>query len=253
MKYNVMNSFYTIFFMCHIGLSQSPELLFERGNQLYNDGEFELAIMEFNKILENNLHSSELYFNMGNSYYKLNDIANSNFYFEKSLLLSPNDIGILKNLSFAKNMILDDIEELPKTQFQNNINYLVSLFSIRVWSFILISLMLSFFISSILYLFSNNPIYKRAYFSLSFFLIIISFLTSNLIWKESKKINEQKNGIIFSKELSVFSEPNLRDEEIFTLHEGTKVELMDKLKGWNKIRLRNGSEGWVVENNIKPL
>ena len=150
-------------------------------------------------------------------------------------------------------MILDDIEELPKTQFQNNINYLVSLFSIRVWSFILISLMLSFFISSILYLFSNNPIYKRAYFSLSFFLIIISFLTSNLIWKESKKINEQKNGIIFSKELSVFSEPNIRDEEIFTLHEGTKVELMDKLKGWNKIRLRNGSEGWVVENNIKPL
>ena len=64
---------------------------------------------------------------------------------------------------------------------------------------------------------------------------------------------EIKNGIIFTKELYVFSEPNIRKEEIFILHEGTKVRLIDKLKGWQKIRLINGSEGWVVENQIKPL
>lgn len=82
---------------------------------------------------------------------------------------------------------------------------------------------------------------------------MISLLTSNIIWEESKKSIEIKNGIIFTKELYVFSEPNIRKEEIFILHEGTKVRLIDKLKGWQKIRLINGSEGWVVENQIKPL
>ena len=70
---------------------------------------------------------------------------------------------------------------------------------------------------------------------------------------ELKKSNEIKNGIVFSKELSVFAEPNKRNEELFILHEGTKVQLTDKLKGWEKIRLINGAEGWVNENQIKPL
>ena len=82
---------------------------------------------------------------------------------------------------------------------------------------------------------------------------MISLATSTIIWQESKKSNEIIKGIIFSKELSVFSEPNKRNEEIFVLHEGTKVEILDRLTGWEKIRLANGSEGWVIENQIKYL
>jgi|TARA_B110000240_G_C13477543_1_gene443804 tetratricopeptide (TPR) repeat protein len=253
MKFNMKKSFYIVFLLFKIGFSQTSDLLFEKGNELYNKGEFELAINEYNKILENELHSPELYFNLGNCFYKLNEVAKSNFYFEKALILSPKDQYILKNLSFAKNMILDSIEELPKTQVQKNIDSLIFLFSFRIWSFMSIGFMLIFFISSLFYLFSYNSIHKRFYFSLSIVFLSFSFLTSNIIWKESKKLNETKNGIIFAKELSVFSEPNSRNEEIFILHEGTKVQLMDKLKGWEKIRLVNGSEGWVIENQIKTL
>ena len=86
-----------------IGFSQTSDLLFQNGNDLYNNGEFEQAIIEYDKILKNDLHSSELYFNMGNCFYKLNKVAESNFYFEKALILSPNNKEILSNLSFAKN------------------------------------------------------------------------------------------------------------------------------------------------------
>ena len=129
MKFNMKKSFYIVFLLFKIGFSQTSDLLFEKGNELYNKGEFELAINEYNKILENELHSPELYFNLGNCFYKLNEVAKSNFYFEKALILSPKDQYILKNLSFAKNMILDSIEELPKTQVQKNIDSLIFLFS----------------------------------------------------------------------------------------------------------------------------
>ena len=236
-----------------IGFSQTSDLLFQNGNDLYNNGEFEQAIIEYDKILKNDLHSSELYFNMGNCFYKLNKVAESNFYFEKALILSPNNKEILSNLSFAKNMTLDAIEELPKSQIKQYINFFVSIFSIKIWAFISIGFMSIFFITSLLYLFSFNPILKRLYFSLSIFFMTASLLSHIIIRQETKKNEVIKKGIVFAKELSVFSEPNRRNEEIFTLHEGTKVELMDKLKGWDKIRLVNGSEGWVIESQVKPL
>ncbi|MDG2371764.1 MAG: tetratricopeptide repeat protein [Flavobacteriaceae bacterium] len=247
------NSIYIVLLFFKIGFSQTSALLFEKGNELYNKGEFELAINEYNKILENDIHSNELYFNMANCYYRLNRVAESNYYFEKALLLSPNNKDIIDNLSFAKNMTLDSIEELPETQLQQNINYIILFFSTRIWAFISIGLMSIFFITALLYLFSFNPNYKRVYFSLSIIFLLISLATSTIIWQESKKSNEIIKGIIFSKELSVFSEPNKRNEEIFVLHEGTKVEILDRLTGWEKIRLANGSEGWVIENQIKYL
>jgi len=253
MKFNMKRTTYIFVLLIKMGFSQTPDLLFEKGNDLYNKGEFESAINEYDKILENEIHSAELYFNMGNSFYRLNKVAESNFYFEKALLLSPNNEEILDNLSFAKNMTLDAIEELPETQVQQNINFIIYLFSTRTWAFISIGLMSLFFITALFYLFSFNPIYKRFYFLLSIIFLVISFITSSLVWQETQNNNKIKKGIIFAKELPVFSEPNNRNEEIFSLHEGTKVELLDKLRGWEKIRLVNGSEGWVINNQIKPL
>ena len=253
MKYNIMNVFYLFLFLFNIGFSQTPDSLFNKGNEFYNNGKFELAIKEYRKIIENGLHSPELYFNLGNCFYRLNKVAESNFNYEKALILSPNDQYIINNMSFAKNMILDNIEELPKTQLQNNVNFIVSLFPIKLWSFILLCIMIIFFVFAVAYLFSYTPIYKRVYFSTSVLFLIISFLISNIIWQETKNREKIKKGIIFAKELSVFSEPNKRNEEIFIIHEGTKVELIDKLKGWQKIKLSNGSEGWVIENQLKPL
>jgi len=253
MKFNMKNSIYIVVLLFKLGFSQTPELLFEKANNLYNNDRFELAIDEYSKIIDNGLHSAELYFNMGNCFYRLNKVAESNFYFEKALLLSPNNKDILDNLSFAKNMTLDAIEELPETQVQQNINFIISLFSIEVWAFILIGLMSLFFISALFYLFSFNPIYKRFYFLLSIIFLVKSFIISSVIWQETQNTDKIKKGIVFAKELPVFSEPNNRNEEIFSLHEGTKVELLDKLRGWEKIRLVNGSEGWVIDNQIKSL
>ena len=216
-------------------------------------GEKQKSTDAYHNALLINPDYAEAYFNLGNSFYKLNKVAESNYYYEKALLLSPNNKEILDNLSFAKNMTLDIIEDLPQTQIQQRYNLVISYFSTKTWALISLGLVLAFFITALFYLFSYDTGYKRVSFSLSIFFLFISVLTSSVVWNELTILKEIKKGIIFSKELSVYSEPNKRNEEIFLLHEGTKVEILDSLNGWEKIRLANGSEGWVVEKKIKPL
>ena len=86
------------------------------GNEAYNQGLYEKAKNFYVKVLDENLHSAELYFNLGNSYYKTGEIAESIFYLELANRLSPGQIDIKNNIKFAKNMGLDSIEELPKSQ-----------------------------------------------------------------------------------------------------------------------------------------
>ncbi|MDA7716735.1 tetratricopeptide repeat protein, partial [Flavobacteriaceae bacterium] len=92
------------FFFCGIIFSQTEnEVGFKSGIELYNKGDYNEAINLFVKIINNGEHSDELYFNLGNSYYKLNDIPNSIYYFEKALKLNPNDNDILNNLAYSQN------------------------------------------------------------------------------------------------------------------------------------------------------
>ena len=235
-----------------ISFSQSPSILFENANSSYIDGNYQDAINGYKQIIDNGLESSELYFNLGNCYYKLNKVAESNFYYEKALILSPNDKEVLNNLSFARNLRIDLIEDLPQTQIKNKIDFVTSRFSDRVWAYISIGSIILFFILSLLYLFSYKSSIKRFYFTLSLISLLFSIFFSSILWSNNKKKESISTGIIFSKELPVFSEPNI-DDEIFILHEGTKVELIEKLIGWQKIKLSNGAEGWVAEGKIEKL
>ncbi|WP_337251769.1 tetratricopeptide repeat protein [Maribacter halichondriae] len=96
-------------------VSGQNEALFSEASKAYNGGNYENAIQNYLEILENGQHSAEVYFNLGNSYYKLNQIAPSIYYYEKALLLRPNDSEIKNNLAYAQNMTLDAIDEMPET------------------------------------------------------------------------------------------------------------------------------------------
>tara|TARA_B100000686_G_C16806608_1_gene991407 strand:- start:17621 stop:18397 length:777 start_codon:yes stop_codon:yes gene_type:complete len=228
-------------------------ILFESGNKAFIDGNYQLAIKNYEKVLDNGFHSSALYYNLGNSFYRLNNVAETNYYFYKAIKLSPNDTDIQNNILYAQNMTLDSIEELPKTQVKQAIDYLISILSIKNLAFISLAMVYLFFIFFIFYLFSFKPVIKRMYFTLSLFAIIFGFLLVSLLYNEIDRLKNEKAGIVFTKELPVFSEPDKRNQESFYLHEGTKVQLLDKLAGWQKIRLLNGYEGWVKEGKVRSL
>ena len=130
------------------------ETLFEQGNTLYNDGNYTLAIEKYQSILDNGKHSAELYFNLGNAYYKLNNIAPSIYYYEKALQLAPNDKDILNNIAFARNMTIDDIATIPEIGFSKFVNSITNMMSFDAWAMMAVGFLILFVVLFLSYYFS---------------------------------------------------------------------------------------------------
>lgn len=241
----------TLFFS-FCGFSQN-EALFEKGNTAYNEGKYEEAVESYLKIIENGEQSSELYFNLGNVYYKQNKIAPSIYYFEKALLLKPDDSETKNNLAYAQNMTLDAIKVLPTTGLSKIYTNATSYFSFEQWAYTSVVLMLLFVFCYLLYYFLKYATQKRIAFItgvLCLFLALISVLIS---FKEYNDFKSVEFAIVFDKEVIIKSEPNTRSEEAFRLHEGTKVSVLENLDEWTKIKIADGKTGWLTTKNIKPL
>ncbi len=227
--------------------------LFEKGNLNYKEGNYHEAIALFKKIEAKDSVSSTLYYNIANAYYKLNKVANTIYYYEKALKLDPLNTDAANNLAFARRMTIDTIEELPKTFLQKlEANYIQKL-SYNQWSvlavvfsFLAAILFLLFYVSSI----SNR---KRMYFLtsvLSFFLLLI---TIGISYNQYQKVTSTKTAIIFTSKVSVNNAPTLNSDEVFILHEGTKVVILDAVDNWKKIKLADGKIGWISTSDLKEL
>tara|TARA_B100000925_G_scaffold227266_1_gene175780 strand:+ start:220 stop:858 length:639 start_codon:yes stop_codon:yes gene_type:complete len=211
-----------------------------------------MAIEGYKSILNSGFESAELYYNLGNAFYKLNNIPESNFFYEKARSILPDDEDVLINLSFAQNLRIDKIEKLPISQTQNLKINILKMFSEKGWSILLITLAWAICISLILYLSINKSIQKRIFFSQSIILLIIAIVIL-IINIEKKELNNEKFAIVFDKEVEVWSEPNRISELKFLLHEGTKVKQIDTIQDWVNIQLENGTLGWIQSSTIKIL
>ena len=244
-----------LFFILFVNLSFSQKNdIFVVANEKYNSLDFVGAIEKYNELLKGGFHSSELYFNLGNAYYKLDSLAQSIYYYEKGLKYFPNDSSLTQNLEYLNNLTIDDIESLPEDIISMQFNYLLNYFSFNNWSIItIITAILSCFIF-LLYFLSKSSIYKRTYFTI----FILSFmLTSSLLFVNFKIYNVQTTiefGIVYNDVIEVNFEPNEKSEVLFEIHEGTKVEIIENFDtDWLKIKLSNGQTGWVIKNQIKII
>ena len=242
-----------LFLILLINYSFSQNSDFDEANLLYNEGEYMDAIEVYLGIIDDGLHSADLYFNIGNSYYKINDTPNSIFYYEKALLLDPDNESVKNNLSYAQNMLIDKIETLPKNQITVLFDSILSVFSYEYWQFFTILFQLLFVIFFILFFISKNSVLKRKYLTYSSTSLLIFIIT--LIISINSKNNYLKTdpAILFDKEVSFRSEPNLRSEEIFKLHEGLKINIKETVSDWTLIELSNGSEGWIPTVSFRKI
>ena len=227
--------------------------LFEEGNTAYNNGDFFKAVTLYEQTLLTGKHSASLYFNLGNAYYRLNKVAESIYNYEKARQLDPENEDFKVNSAFAQNMTIDAIEPLPESQLSQVQNSLYALASASIWSKIIVLFVWLFAIFFSIYLLNKTIKLKRLFFVLSLFSLILFLSSFTIKFFANAEQENKKYAIIFSNEINIWSEPNLRAEIQFTLHEGTKVELLDSLDEWEKIRIANGSEGWIKNASLKSL
>ena len=242
-----------LFLCCSMALGQEKETTFENANSAYNAGQYENAVMLYKEILESGRDSAELYFNLANSYYRLIQVGESIFYFEKAKQLNPTDEDINVNSNFAQNMAIDAVEVLPKSQITQLREKTIDLFSQDAWAYfiILLAWFLVFFWG--LYLWNKVPVIKRTFFIFSLVLGLLLMGSLSIAVIKSSKTADTTYGILFNKKIEVWAEPNSRAEVLFLLHQGTKVQMLDQLQDWRKIRIANGSEGWIKNGRVRSL
>lgn len=237
-----------------IGFGQNQNgLRFEQANDLYNKGDFENAITTYKAILDTGEHSAALYFNLANAHYKLNHIAPSIYYYEKALKLAPNDKEIHNNIAFARNMTIDAIDKIPEVGFAKLSKTVTNWLTFDNWAKLSVALMVLFVVFYLVYYFNNGTTQKRFAFISAMAFLILSGCTIALAYNNYNLVQKDQPAIVFAKETLVKSEPNMRSSESFKLHEGTKVQILDTVDNWKKIKLADGKTGWIPNQDIKAL
>ena len=244
---------YIFILLLSLSASAQQNALFDSATKAYNAGEYQSAVDIYLEILESGKHSPELYYNLGNAYYKLNQIAPSIYYYEKALLLKPNDVEIKNNLGYAQNMTLDAIDTMPETGFTKIYNSVLRLLSFDQWAYVAVVFMILFVLLYIAFYYFRFSSRKRLSFILSIVSLFFSIIAVVFAYVEYNAYQAERYAIVFAKESSVKSEPNVKSQEAFELHEGTKVNVLDELNQWKKIQIVDGTVGWIPAEDIKVL
>jgi tetratricopeptide (TPR) repeat protein len=226
---------------------------FEKGNDLYQKGKYEQAIAEYEKILATKQHSADLYFNLGNCYYKLNKVAPAIYNYEKALVLNPEDTEISNNLKFAQKLQIDEIKVVPQVGFSKMLHNFTSVFHYNTWAKISVGLATLFLLFFIGYYFSQTVLSKRIFFLGMFVVLFLILISVSSAISEKNHFENEKPAIVFAEMVLVKSEPQRASNTVFTLHEGTKVFVLETLNSWRKIQLTDGVEGWIEKNAIKEV
>ena len=237
--------FLNIFLFLNLHANDS---LFTIANQDYANQDYSLAIDKYQNILSSEIESSELYYNLGNSYYKINEIHQAIYNYEKSLKLNPNFTEAKENLELCNLLLIDKIDKMPELFYKTYYKKLKKLFPKKWWKTTSLILIWSFIIIYLIKIITN-----RNFNFLQNIILVFSLLFFVIYHDISNDSLENKEAIIFSQVIDIMSAPSEKANKLFTLHIGTKVKIEDQIENWVNISLDNGNKGWVALKHLKEI
>jgi tetratricopeptide (TPR) repeat protein len=227
--------------------------MFKKGNNLYQKANYKEAAATYQKMVDDGYQSATLYFNLGNAYYKNGDIAPAILYYEKAHRLSPGDEDIRINIQFANSKTTDKIEAVPEFFITKWWTGFILAFSANTLAVFSVLLFLAASGLLILYRFSGSVGVKKGAFYSALILVLLGIGTIFISGRQAAYFEAHHDGIIFNSSVNVKNAPANTAKNAFVLHEGTKVNILDKNSAWVKIKLTNGNEGWVSAADLREI
>ena len=231
--------------------AQDVNSLFQLAGTAYEEHHYTLAIEYYKEIEKKKWHSSELYYNMGNCYYKLSQNADAVLYYEKSLKIDPSSDDVQFNLSLVQLKLIDKFPQVPLIFYKEWTREFTNSMSIDGWAKIALVFLLFFCLFVSFFFFGSSVALKKIMFFLSSSTILLGF--SCLLAAFVSYSNTETNAILMSPNAYIKSAPSNQSEDLFILHEGTKVLVLEKFKGWNKIKLSDGMIGWIELEHLREI
>lgn len=224
-----------------------------KGDSAYIKEDYAAAIQIYEALLKNG-EAADVYYNLGNSYYKIGEIAKAVLNYERALLLQPGNGDIRANLEVARAKTIDKVEPVPEVFFVSWIKSLTNSMSVDAWatwgivSFILLIVSLYFFI------FSKQIMWKKIGFISGIIFLIITVCSNLFASQQKENLVNRNEAIVMNPSVTVRSTPSESGTSLFILHEGRKVNVKDNsMKEWKEIHLEDGKVGWVPASAIEVI
>ena len=219
----------------------------------YAKGNYQQAIKDYQEILKTGV-SSEIYYNLGNAYYRTDNITQALLAYERALQLSPGDNDIRFNLQYARSKTIDKITPETEMFFVTWYNSLVNFTSVDRWANTAIVSIVMALLLILVFLFAPQMwARKSGFYGSAVFLLLFAF--ANLFAFQQKHELETKQGaIVIAPTVNVKKTPAASGTDVFVIHEGTRVDITDRgMKQWRGIKLADGREGWLKTSQIEEI
>ena len=227
--------------------------IYHQANIAYQKLDYETSIRLFEQLIKNKSVSEEVYFNLGNSYFKAGNFAKAILNYERAKKVDPDDEDINFNLKIASLKVVDKIESVPEIFYKKWINQFSLLFPPDTFSIILIFLIWLLFLSAAFYVFARSVIAKKISFIFTITILFLTFISGVMASRSHAIARIDRQSIIMSTSVYVKSSPDEKGNDLFILHEGTKIDVLDQLNNWRKIRIANGSVGWMKSDEMEII
>ncbi len=233
--------------------ADTPNALFEQGNRLYQQGQYEEAAQKYKQIVKQGLESGELYFNLGNVYYRLNKPGLARLYYERAKKFLKNDEALNTNLQLLTMRLVDKIQQPPQFILSRWWQAALELFNLTLISWLTVGLLLLTLLTSAVRLYFVRR-KKGDRFKELFVTAIVLFLISVFILGQKiYGLETEHFAVILSPTVTLYAEPNSSGTEVFVLHEGTKVQIRRQNQNWLEIRLADGKTGWLQKEDLETI
>ncbi len=237
----------------HLGLAQEPTELFKQAASAYNQEDYKQAINLYESILDQEIESVSVYYNLANAHYKLENVAESIYYYEKALQLAPNDQDVLHNLAYAEQMRIDVIQEADLTGLEKIKQRTINKYSLSFWAWLSIISALLVVFCGVFYFFNARSSVKRLSFSFGVLFVLVSLILFWFAQLRYAEISKNEYAVIFAEKTALLAEPNKNSASSIQLHAGTKVKVLDSFNSYVKIELPNEQQGWLSQKDLKNL
>lgn len=233
--------------------SDSIQIMINAGNEAYQQNRFEDAIGFYKSVTDENYESAELFYNLGNSYYKSKNNAEAMLWYERALRLSPSNEDIKHNIAFVNQKLTDKIEILPEifiVKWWKSICSLNSGKGWAIWSILFVTLLM---LCLVLILMTRIPWLRNLAFISLIFATIFAVFSILFAQRQTYYYQKHPEAIVMRSVINAKSTPTDNGTDLFVIHEGLKVKVTDKVSEWIEIQLPNGEKGWVLQEEVEII
>ena len=222
---------------------------FAKANFYYNESKYDTALVMYNRIIDAGYVSAPLLYNIGNTYFKLRNYPMAILNYEKALKLDPTNEEIKQNLAIANALITDKIEPMPEFFLKKWWRGIGNRMSANGWATFSIIMFALLLISLFIYLTTRSIGLKKTTFFTNILFVLLC-ICSVIFSSQKKSLMESSDmAIVITPTITVKSSPSSSGVDLFVLHEGSKVEILDIIEGWDKIKISDGSVGWMPSSS----